>query len=115
MGRHHGAMNTAGTPEELVTTVDRLFEEHQHAVLPRRFREETPAAGVDLVLLDAHLAGCVSTWLHGGGRLDAAHRPVVRDCLRDLDQLLPRLTYGHERRYVERLRELARLLVQAGG
>ena len=108
-------MNTAGTPEELLTTVDRLFEEHRRAVFPERFREETSAAGVDLVLLDAHLAGCVSTWLHGGGRLDAAHGPVVRHCLRDLDRVLPRLTDGHERRYVERLRELARLLVQAGG
>jgi hypothetical protein len=70
---------------------------------------------VDLVLLDANVGGCVSTWRHTGGRLDAACRSIVRECLRELDRALPRLTDGHERRYVERLRELARLLVRADG
>ena len=70
---------------------------------------------MDLVLLDAHLTGCVATWQHCQGRLDPARHEVVYDCLRDLDRVLPLLTDGHERRYVERLRELARLVVQAGG
>ncbi len=55
----------------------------------------------------------METWLHGG-RLGPAEQSVARACLQDLDRLLPGLTDPHERRYVERLRQLAGLLAEAG-
>jgi hypothetical protein len=107
------AMTVGGTPEERTSTIYGLHEEHQGAGFPARFRDEEPS-GVDLALLDAGIAGCVTTWQHGG-RLDTAQREVLHECLHDLDRVLSRLTDGSERQYVERLRELARLLAQAGG
>lgn len=108
------AVTATETPNEPAGRIGRLYEEHQRAVFPHRWRDDD-VAGVHLVLLDSQLAGCVATWQGGGGRLGAGHRDVLRESLRDLDRVLPRLTDGPERRYAERLRELARLLLQADG
>ena len=105
------AVAATGTPDQPTSTIDRLYDEHQRAAFPDRWRDED-VAGVDLVLLDAHVAGCVVRRQAGGGLLGAGHREVLRQCLGDLDRVVPRLTDGHERRYAERLRDLARLLVQ---
>jgi hypothetical protein len=107
------AVSTTGTPGNRPDTARRLYEEHLSARFPERLRDEDPS-GVEVTLLDAELTGLVYTWLHGG-RIGPAERAVVRACLQNLDRLLPGLTDPHEQRYAERLRDLARLLVQAGG
>ncbi len=107
-------MSATGMPEDRASKVDGLYEEHRRADFPDRLRNDE-LAGVDLVLLDADLIGVVTTWLHDGGRVDATQQAVVSAGLQDLAHVLPELTDPHERRYVERLRELARLLVKAGG
>jgi hypothetical protein len=108
------AVTATGTPDEPASTIHRLYGEHQRAAFPDRWCDED-VAGVDLVLLDAHVAGCVVRRQAGEGPFGAAHREVLGQCLGDLDRVLLRLTDGHERRYAERLRDLARLLVQADG
>ena len=108
------AVTATGTPDEPASTIDRLSDEHQRAAFPDRWRIED-VVDVDLVLLDAHVAGCAVRRQAGGGPLGAGHLGVLHQCLGDLDRVLPRLTDGHERRYAERLRDLARLLVQADG
>jgi hypothetical protein len=70
------AVTTTATPDEPASTMNRLFDEHQRAAFPDRWRDED-VAGVDLVLLDAHLAGCVVTEQAGEGRLGAGH---ARSC-----------------------------------
>ncbi len=72
-------------------------------------------AGVDLVLLDADIAGCVTTWLSSSGRLDAGHLAVMRNGVSDLVRVLPLLTDEQEGRYVERLRRLAQLVLAEAG
>ena len=108
------AMSTTGVPDDRASRVDDLYEEHRRADFPDRLRDDEPA-GVDLVPLDADLIGVVTTWLHGGGRLDASQQAVVSTGLQHLDRVLPELADPRERRYVERLRELAGLVAEAGG
>ncbi|WP_392972479.1 hypothetical protein [Streptomyces sp. LN245] len=49
--------------------MNRLWQEHLDAAFPAGLRGAEPA-GIDVVLLDATAAGCVSTWLSDGGALD---------------------------------------------
>ena len=107
-------MHVTGTPGSRLDRARRLYEEHLRAGFPERLRDEVPSA-VDVAVLDADVAGVVSTWVHDGGRPDPALRAVLSACSQDLDRLLPELTDVHERRYVGRLRQLAGLLAEAGG
>ena len=102
-------MTAADARRQRQSAVARWYEEHGDAGFPGRFRGEE-LAGVDLVLLDADIAGCVVTWQAGGGRLGGAGRAMVRERLRDLDRVLPLLTDEQARHYFRRLRELARLI-----
>jgi hypothetical protein len=85
---------------------DGLYEEQERAEFPARLRD-SDLAGVDLVLLDVDIAGCVATWLSSGGRLDAARLAVTRNGVRELACVLPLLTDAQEARYFERLPQLA--------
>ncbi|SDD10962.1 hypothetical protein SAMN05660690_3420 [Geodermatophilus telluris] len=82
-----------------------LWEEHRRSPFPTRLRE-ADVDGVDLVTLDAGVAGCVRTVL-AGGRLGPDDTGLLRDAeaalggLGTLDE--------QERAYVERLRTLAAL------
>jgi hypothetical protein len=46
-----------------------LFEAHRKAPFPSRWRG-VDVGGIDMVMLDAHPAGCVSVWLEQQGLLD---------------------------------------------
>ena len=85
--------------------VAQLVEVHRGAAFPSRWRADE-VAGVDMVLLDADVAGHVTTWL-AGGRLDGGSREVLRRCLRDADRALAELTDAAEITYARRLRDLA--------
>jgi hypothetical protein len=52
---------------------------------------------IDVVQLDADTAGCVSTWLAEGGRLDPARRRTLTACVKDLDTVLAVFIDGEER------------------
>ncbi|MCZ0986239.1 hypothetical protein O1M54_12300 [Streptomyces diastatochromogenes] len=58
---------------------------------PPRLRTADPA-GVDVVLLDAGIAGCVSVWRKNGGRLDAGRQRTLLHCARELERALPLVT-----------------------
>jgi hypothetical protein len=66
-------------------------------------------AGIDLVLLDADVAGCVVSWLGNSGRLDPASAKIVAACLSD--RVLPLLTDEQEVVYSRRLRRLATMVL----
>ncbi len=59
------------------------------------------------------MSGVVSSSLNGG-RLDATRESVLRSSLGDLDRLQPILSDSQELLYCQRLRELARLVLNAG-
>ncbi|WP_435113553.1 hypothetical protein [Nocardiopsis synnemataformans] len=82
--------------------VDRLWAEHIQAELPTGLRVRE-LAGVHMILLDADVAGCVTTWQSNRGVLDdKRHRALLR-CITDLDKVLPLLTDAQEARYYGRL------------
>jgi hypothetical protein len=85
--------------------VQRLWEEHQATAFPERLGGRE-IAGVDMVLLDADVAGYVTAWL-GTGSLDDERRAMLVESLNDLDRVLPRLEFPAEREYYERLQRLA--------
>lgn len=65
-----------------------------------------------VVLLDAYLAGCISSYLAGQrGELDTWRLEVAADCADDLRQLLPRLRGPEGRSYVARLIRAADLIL----
>ncbi|MGZ0199955.1 hypothetical protein ACNFR7_07090 [Streptomyces sp. RM1] len=97
---------------ERLRDVSRLWEEHRRAVFPADVRGAEPA-GIDLVLLDATVAGCVSGWLDGGGSLDAGRGRILRDAVMDLDRVLPEITGADGSRYFRHLRRLAALVSAA--
>lgn len=83
-----------------------LWKEHMRADFPARLRGEE-LAGVDMVMLDADIAGCVVTWRLDRGHLDEERHQVLLRCIADLDKVLPLLTESSEVQYYKRLRELA--------
>ncbi|MFE6384974.1 hypothetical protein [Nocardiopsis dassonvillei] len=91
--------------------VDRLWAEHMRAEFPAGLRGRE-LAGVHMILLDADVAGCVTTWQSNRGVLDdKRHRALLR-CVTDLDKVLPLLTDAQEARYYRRLRDLAVMVLE---
>lgn len=64
-------------------------------------------SGVDMVMVDADIAGCVVTWLDSSSDLDAWRVGVLRECLAGLARALPALGDPQEVEYFSALRDLA--------
>ena len=64
---------------------------------------------MDLVLLDADIAGCVHTWLGNRGRLDDWRKGVLASSRLQLELVMPCLAHGEEQRYFGRLEKLVAL------
>ncbi|MFD8599263.1 hypothetical protein ACFV1L_30090 [Kitasatospora sp. NPDC059646] len=91
----------------------RLWEDFLTLPFPRSCYRQAPA-GEDLVLLDSHLAGCVSAALTGP--LDRRRREALRHGMATVDRILPELADDAEgREYFSRLRALAVLAVEREG
>ncbi|WP_329538055.1 hypothetical protein OG568_58330 (plasmid) [Streptomyces sp. NBC_01450] len=71
-------------------------------------------ADIDMVMLDADIAGCVSSWLNSGGSLDAARHRGLRNRIAHLDQILPLLNEADDPPYWQRLHRLAQLVSETG-
>lgn len=94
--------------QDRLTTVAELWEAHRAAAFPGRLRGQD-TAGVDMVMLDADVAGCVSRWLDGGGAIEARWWDVLATCERRLERVVPALS-GHEASYYQRLLHMAVLV-----
>ncbi|GAA4605331.1 hypothetical protein BJY16_005350 [Actinoplanes octamycinicus] len=99
--------------ENRMTTVARLWAEHCAAPFPGRLRA-VEVAGVEMVMLDADVAGCVSVWLANGGTVDDRSWDVLAACERRLERVLPELT-DREAAYYRRLLEMTVLVLDAPG
>ena len=91
--------------------IEQLWREHQDAPFPSGLRGED-VDGIHFVLLDADIAGCVSTFVGNRGRLDLRHTAVLGLCYRDVSYVLPQLD-EEGRVYFGRLETLAKLMLQA--
>ncbi|GAB3141432.1 hypothetical protein GCM10027290_14150 [Micromonospora sonneratiae] len=95
------------TESEELEAVVRLWEAHLQADFPEHLRG-VDLLGIDMVMLDADLAGCVSTWLGNRGSLDGRRqRTLTTRRIADLDRVLPILVGHQERAYYGRLRAIA--------
>ncbi|WP_225726957.1 MULTISPECIES: hypothetical protein [unclassified Nocardia] len=63
---------------------------------------------VELVLVDADIAGCVSVALSGA--LDDWRRRVLSECIGELDRIMPYFEDEYEAEYFGRLRDMAMTL-----
>ncbi|MFJ9683902.1 hypothetical protein ACIRP2_38770 [Streptomyces sp. NPDC101194] len=90
--------------------LSRLWEEHMRAQFRPRLRGRE-INGEDLVLLDAGIAGCVSSSL--SGPLDEKRRRTLLGCLAAVEKVLPSLGDGGDAvEYYERLRAMAGLAAE---
>ena len=88
-----------------------LWGQHQDARFPPGCRC-VAVGGIDLILIDADTAGCVSTFLAWGGRLDPWRLAVLGLCYHHLAVVAAGLE-GEAREYFARLEELAGLVLVA--
>ncbi|MFI1601323.1 hypothetical protein ACH4YN_04020 [Streptomyces griseofuscus] len=86
-----------------------LWRAHMAAPFPVGLRG-AERAGIDMVLLDASIAGCVSSWLNRAGSPDTRRLEIAERCVLELDQVLPLLTGTEEIEYFRRLRRMAALV-----
>ncbi|MFF7258678.1 hypothetical protein ACFZCL_00070 [Streptomyces sp. NPDC008159] len=84
----------------------RLWEEHMSAPFPAGWRG-TDIAGLDLVLVDADVAGLVRTELDGG--IDDADVATLWARAAVLDKIVPLIDEEYCAAYFARLRAMARL------
>lgn len=91
------------------TALTDLWRAHMAAPFPPGLRG-AERAGIDMVLLDASIAGCVSSWLNRAGSPDTRRLKIADRCVLDLDLALPLLTDAEEIEYFRRLRRMAALV-----
>ena len=89
--------------------MSRLWREHLAEPWPPRLNA-AERAGVDLLMLDADIAGCIRRWLASGGRLDTRRQRTLRRCLGELDLVLSELLPEDVPRLWLRLHHMARLV-----
>lgn len=91
--------------------VTTLFDAHREAPFPSRWRG-TDVEDIDMVMLDATPAGCVSVWLEQQDLLDDRTRDVLAECEQRLIRVIPELdAYGRE--YYQRLLDMTVLVLEA--
>ncbi|MFG2772805.1 hypothetical protein [Streptomyces sp. NPDC048350] len=98
--------------DESDAAVTHLWQEHMRAPFPAGLRG-ADRAGIDLVRLDADIAGCVSTWQSNDGSLDAERHRILHYRIADLEQILPMLSATEDLSYWQRLHQLAQLVTEA--
>jgi hypothetical protein len=92
------------------TLIEQLWREHELAAFPQGYRGKD-INGVDLVMLDADVAGCVDTFL-SRGNLNLFQTAVLGLCYRNLTLLIPILS-EEGKAYYWRLERLAELVLKA--
>ena len=90
--------------------VTRLWADHVKAPFPSELRG-SEQEGVDLVMLDADIAGCVSTFLDNRGVIDEDRKHILQRLLPEAESVASILESKEERLYVERLAMLTRLIL----
>src|SRR5688572_9930185 len=90
--------------------IDELWKEHVAAPFPKGFRAKD-VDGIDFVMLDADIAGCVDTFLERGN-LNLFQTAVLGLCYRHCSYVTPILN-KEGAAYFWRLERLAELVLKA--
>ena len=88
-----------------------LLDAHLASSFPAGKRGDA-VSGIDLVLLDADVAGLASSYL-AHGALSESQRLILEGCLNDADRVVSGLS-GEAGVYFARVRELAASVLRAG-
>jgi hypothetical protein len=91
-------------------SIEQLWREHKLAAFPQAYRGKD-VNGIDLVMLDADVAGCVDTFL-SRGNLNLFQTAVLGLCYRNLTYSIPMLS-EEGKAYYRRLELLAKLVLKA--
>jgi hypothetical protein len=91
-------------------TIEELESEHRAARFPAELRGHD-VDGIDFVMLDADIAGCVSTFLMRKHILDPWRTAVLGLALGNVERLVPQLE-GSALEYFRRLGFLARSVLR---
>jgi hypothetical protein len=91
--------------------IDTMWADHVRAPFPPEARG-AEVEGVDLVLLDSLVSGCISSLVNGRGARDTVKVSLLSDLLKQIQDVLPHLT-GESRAYFSRLKEIANAVVHA--
>jgi hypothetical protein len=86
-------------------SIEDLWLQHGASVFPKGLGGEE-IGGIDLVMLDADIAGCVHTFLSAKRSLDARRLAILGLCYRDVSRVIPSIAIAH-RPHFERLEVLA--------
>ncbi|WP_234343586.1 hypothetical protein [Streptomyces sp. WM6372] len=92
--------------EQTEERLARLWEEHRRALYPDSFRG-VDIEGVELILLDADVAGLVHSELNGG--LDDNGIAILWACIADLDKIESLINSEYCASYFTKLRTMAKL------
>jgi len=90
-------------------SVEELWQQHRIAQFPVELGGHD-VDGVDYVMLDADIAGCVSTFLERKHALDQWRTALLGLALGNVERLLPQLE-SSQREYFARLAQLARIVL----
>ena len=90
--------------------IEELWKEHQSASFPESYSGKD-VNGIDFVMLDADVAGCVDTFV-STGNLNLYQTAVLGVCYRDLNFIMPILN-EEGRDYYWRLERIAELVLKA--
>jgi hypothetical protein len=89
-----------------------LWQEHERAPFPEGLAGEE-INGVDLVLIDADIAGAIASSVDAPRNLDPTSREALVLCRADLERVLPHLSNTPEGLYFARLAAMADLALAA--
>ena len=90
--------------------ISELWTEHKNAAFPKGFRAKD-VCGIDFVMLDADVAGCVGTFL-GRGTLNLYQTAILGLSYRNLSYVIP-IINDEGKEYFWRLERLAELILKA--
>lgn len=93
-----------------IVLINELWAEHKRAPFPKGFRAKD-VSGIDFVVLDADVAGCVETFL-GRGTLNLYQTAILGLSYRNLSYVIP-IINDEGKEYFWRLERLAELILKA--
>lgn len=87
-----------------------LWNIHQESKFPRGYGGKS-INGIDLILLDSDIAGCVLTFIQNDGKLDVWRTAILGLCYRDSNIVIQHLS-GEAKEYYSRLETLSNLVLK---
>ncbi len=97
------------TEEVASDLIDILWAEHKSSAFPKGVAGKD-VNGIDFVMLDANIAGCVTVYLQQG-TLDAWRAAILGLCYRNCECVVP-ILYEEAAEYYWRLGRLAELILK---